>query len=167
MHLAASNNVAEYQALINGLKIAIELGIQCLEVRGDSQLVVYQIMKESSCKSDTMSLYCQEMQKVECKFDGIELKHVPQKLNEAADSLAKMASRREMIPFEVSADDQSKPSIRSLDPDRANHYSHDGEPGQASARPLVNRQGSRHEPGGSVGRRLGACDGPLKRGHGD
>ena len=31
-----SNNVAEYEALINGLRIAIELGIRCLDIRGDS-----------------------------------------------------------------------------------------------------------------------------------
>ena len=36
IHFPSSNNVAEYEALINGLRIAIELGIQCLDVRGDS-----------------------------------------------------------------------------------------------------------------------------------
>ena len=36
IHLPSSNNVAEYEALINGLRIAIKLGIQCLDVRGDS-----------------------------------------------------------------------------------------------------------------------------------
>jgi len=36
IHFAASNNVAEYEALVNGLKIAIELGIRRLDVRGDS-----------------------------------------------------------------------------------------------------------------------------------
>ena len=36
LHLAASNNAAEYEALINGLQIAIELGVRRLDVRGDS-----------------------------------------------------------------------------------------------------------------------------------
>ena len=36
LHFPSSNNVAEYESLINGLRIAIELGIQCLDVRGDS-----------------------------------------------------------------------------------------------------------------------------------
>ena len=35
----ASNNMAKYEALINGLRIAIELGIRWLDVQGDSQLV--------------------------------------------------------------------------------------------------------------------------------
>jgi hypothetical protein len=41
----ASNNVAKYEALINGLRIAIELGVRWLDVRGDSQLVIGQVMK--------------------------------------------------------------------------------------------------------------------------
>ncbi|XP_066308869.1 uncharacterized protein [Miscanthus floridulus] len=52
-----SNNVAEYEALINGLRIAVELGIRCLNVRGDSQLVIDQVMKESSCHDAKMVVY--------------------------------------------------------------------------------------------------------------
>ena len=40
LHFPSSNNTAEYEVLMNSLRIAIELGIQCLDVRGDSQLVV-------------------------------------------------------------------------------------------------------------------------------
>ena len=40
LHFPSSNNTTEYEALINGLRIAIELGIRCLDVRGNSQLVV-------------------------------------------------------------------------------------------------------------------------------
>ena len=36
LHFPSSNNVVEYEALINGLRIAIELGVRCLNVRGDS-----------------------------------------------------------------------------------------------------------------------------------
>ena len=36
LHFAASNNAAEYEALVNGLQIAIELGVRCLDIRGDS-----------------------------------------------------------------------------------------------------------------------------------
>jgi len=49
IHFAASNNVTEYEALVNGLKIAIELGVRRLDVRGDSQLVIDQVMKASNC----------------------------------------------------------------------------------------------------------------------
>ena len=92
LHFLSSNNVAEYEALINGLQIAIELGIRRLDIRGDSQLVVNQVMKESSCHDAKMATYCQEVRWLEDKFDGLELNRIPRRLNEAADVLAKAAS---------------------------------------------------------------------------
>ena len=58
LHFSASNNAMEYEALINGLRIAIELGATRLYVRCDSELVVDQVMKKSSCKSPLMTAYC-------------------------------------------------------------------------------------------------------------
>ena len=111
LHFPASNNVAEYEALVNGMRIAIELGIRRLEIRGDSRLVIDQVMKESSWHSDSMSTYCQEVRKLEGKFHGLELKHIPRRLNEAVDALAKMASSREQVPPGVFANDQLQPSV--------------------------------------------------------
>ena len=88
----SSNNVAEYEALINGLRIAIELDIRRLDIRGDSQLVVNQVMKESSYHDAKMATYCQEVRRLEDKFDGLELNHIPRRLNEAANALVKAAS---------------------------------------------------------------------------
>ena len=58
IHFPASNNVAEYEALLNGLQIAVELGIRRLVVKGDSRLVVDQVMKESGCLNPKMAAYC-------------------------------------------------------------------------------------------------------------
>jgi ribonuclease HI len=55
----ASNNVVEYEALINGLRISIKLGVRRLDVWGDSQLVIGQVMKRSSCHNPKMAAYCQ------------------------------------------------------------------------------------------------------------
>ena len=68
LHFSASNNTAEYEALINGLRITIELSATRLYVRGDSELVVDQVMKDSSCKSALMAAYCQEVRMLEDKF---------------------------------------------------------------------------------------------------
>jgi len=51
LHFSASNNAAEYETLINGLCIAIELGATRLYVRDDSELVVDEVMKESYSKN--------------------------------------------------------------------------------------------------------------------
>jgi len=61
LHFPSSNNAAEFEALINGLRIAIELGIQHLDIQGDCQLVINQVMKESSCHDAKMATYCQEV----------------------------------------------------------------------------------------------------------
>ncbi|XP_066333660.1 uncharacterized protein [Miscanthus floridulus] len=68
LHFLALNNATEYKALINGLRIIIELGAMWLYVYGNSELVVYQVMKESSCKSPLMAAYCQEVRKLKDKF---------------------------------------------------------------------------------------------------
>ena len=61
IHFPSFNNVAKYEALINGLRIAIELGIRRLDVHGDSKLVNDQVMKESSCHNAKMAAYCREV----------------------------------------------------------------------------------------------------------
>ena len=92
--------MAEYEALLSGLRITIELGVKCLDVRGDSQLVIDQVMKESSCHDPKMEAYCNVMRRLEDKFDGLELNHVPCKYNKDADELAKIASGRTTVPPE-------------------------------------------------------------------
>jgi ribonuclease HI len=93
LHFPASNNMAEYEALLCGLRIAIDTGIKRLDVRGDSQLVIDQVMKNASCHDDRMEAYCNAVCALEDKLYGIELNHIPRKYNEEANILAKIASR--------------------------------------------------------------------------
>jgi ribonuclease HI len=98
LHFPTSNNVAEYEALVNGLRIAIELGVRRLDARGDSQLVIDQVMKNSHCRDPKMEAYCDEVRRLEDKFYGLELNHIARWYNETADELAKIASGRTMVP---------------------------------------------------------------------
>jgi len=111
VHFATSNNITEYEALVNGLKIAIELGVRHLDVRGDSQLVIDQVMKASSCHDPKMESYCKEVRRFEDKFQGLELIHIARRYNEAADELAKIASTRGTVPPDVFSRDLHKPSV--------------------------------------------------------
>ena len=72
-------------------------------------------MKESSCRSPLMTAYCQEVRKLEDKFQGIELHHVPRRDNDAADFLAKLAARRDPSPSGVSINDVHEPSTHILE----------------------------------------------------
>jgi ribonuclease HI len=98
LHFLASNNMVEYEALLCGLKIAIKIGVKCLDVRGDSQLVIDQVMKNVSCHGDKMEAYCKAVRALKDKFYGIELNHVPCRYNEEANDLAKVTSGRITAP---------------------------------------------------------------------
>jgi ribonuclease HI len=100
LHFPTSNNMAEYEALLCGLKIAIEIGVKRLNVWGGSQLVIDQVMKNASCHDDKMEAYCKVVRALEDKFYGIELNHVPRRYNEEADELAKIASGWITVPPE-------------------------------------------------------------------
>jgi ribonuclease HI len=112
LHFSASNNVAEYEALVNGLRIAIELGVRRLDARGDSQLVIDQVMKNSHCRDPKMEAYCDEVRRLEDKFYGLELNHIARRYNETADELAKIASGRTTVPPDVFSRDLHQPSVK-------------------------------------------------------
>jgi ribonuclease HI len=105
LHFPASNSMAEYEALLCGLKITIETSIKHLDMRGDSQLVIDHVMKNASCHDDKMEAYCKAVRALEDKFYGIELNHVPRRYNEEADELAKIASGQITVPPNVFARD--------------------------------------------------------------
>src|SRR6187399_2333532 len=86
----ATNNTAEYEGLLPGLRIAAELGIKRLIVRGDSQLVVRQVNK--SYQSPLMEAYVDEVRKLEEHFEGLQMEHVPRAQNNVADGLSKCAA---------------------------------------------------------------------------
>jgi ribonuclease HI len=126
LHFPASNNVAEYEALVNRLCIAIELGVRRLDARGDSQLVIDQVMKNSHYRDPKMEAYCDEVQRLEDKFYGLELNHITRRYNETTDELAKIASGQTTVPPDVFSRDLHQPSIKTDDTPK---------PGEASAQP--------------------------------
>jgi ribonuclease HI len=115
LHFPTSNNMAEYEALVNGLRIAIEIGVRRLDARGDSQLVINQVMKNSHCCDRKMEAYCDEVRRLEDKFYGLELNHVARWYNETADELAKIASGRTTVPPDVFSRDIHQPTIKTDD----------------------------------------------------
>jgi hypothetical protein len=64
----ATNNKAEYEALIHGLRIVTSLGIKRLLVYGDSAVVINQVNKDWDCTKNNMDAYCSEVQKLEKIF---------------------------------------------------------------------------------------------------
>ena len=93
-----SNNEAEYEALLHGLRLVISLGIKRVLIYGDSLLVVQQVNKEWDINKETMDAYVVEIRKLENKFTGLEIHHVVRDNNVAADVLSKLGSDRAEVP---------------------------------------------------------------------
>ena len=122
IHFAASNNVAEYEALIHGLRLAKELGIHRILCYGDSDLVVQQSSGDWDAKDANMASYCFLVQQLSGYFEGCEFLHVPRNDNDQADALARIGSTRQAIPSGVTLQRLLKPSV-CQDPDSMSHQS--------------------------------------------
>jgi ribonuclease HI len=107
----ASNNAAEYEALVHGLSIVVSLGINKLMVYGDSLVVICQVNKDWDCSTDSMNKYCAAMRKLEDKFKGLEFHHVERDRNAAADALSKLGSSRAQVPPRVFVQELQQPSV--------------------------------------------------------
>jgi ribonuclease HI len=87
----ASNNVAEYQALIHALRYALGRGARRVKVFSDSQLVVRQLDGSYKVKHPDMRPLHQEAASLLARFEEARVLHVPREQNRAADRLANRA----------------------------------------------------------------------------
>ncbi|XP_073354962.1 uncharacterized protein [Aegilops tauschii subsp. strangulata] len=102
IHFAASNNVAKYEALVHGLRLTKELGIQRILCYNDSDLVVRQTSGEWDARDANMASYRFVGHQLSGNFDGCDFLHIPHANNEAIGALAKISSSRQAIPPGVS-----------------------------------------------------------------
>ncbi|KAK0593716.1 hypothetical protein LWI29_011306 [Acer saccharum] len=88
----ATNNQAEYEALIAGLKVCTVLGADEVEIFNDSQVVVNQVLDEYQARDESMIAYLELAKGLLERFKEYRIVHVPREENEQADALAKLAS---------------------------------------------------------------------------
>jgi ribonuclease HI len=113
----ATNNMAEYEALIFGLTAALSLRVWELLVKGDSQLVIRQVWGECCCNNPQLAAYLIHVKRLEKDFDVLELQHVPGEGNSAADALSASASTQAPVPEGVFQRRLLKPSAQPADLD--------------------------------------------------
>jgi len=88
----ASNNQAEYEALIAVMLLAKEMGAKGLLAKSGSLLVTDQVTGEYQAKDPQMAAYLEYVQVLKDSFEVFELVHIPKKQNARADLLRKLAS---------------------------------------------------------------------------
>jgi ribonuclease HI len=109
----ASNNEAEYEALLHGMKMAKACGATRLKIFGDSNLVVQQVMNRCEAISDNMTAYRNLYYYLEGTFNGCEVSHVSRANNEEANNLANIGYQCLLIPPGVFWEEIIERSIKS------------------------------------------------------
>jgi ribonuclease HI len=94
----ASNNEAEYDAVLHGMKMAKACEATRLKIFGDSNLVVQQVMNKCDAINDNMTAYRNLYYYLEGTFDGCEVSHVSRASNEEANNLANIGSQCLPVP---------------------------------------------------------------------
>nr|GFA05928.1 reverse transcriptase domain-containing protein [Tanacetum cinerariifolium] len=89
---AASNNEAEYEALVAGLWIATQMGVKNIQVNVDSKLVANQVLGTYVAKEDNMIRYLEIVKGLVSGFTTFSISQVPRSKNKQADALSKIAS---------------------------------------------------------------------------
>ncbi|GKE69851.1 reverse transcriptase domain-containing protein, partial [Tanacetum coccineum] len=88
----ATNNEAEYEALIAGLWIAGQMGVQNLQANVDSKLVANQVNRVYIAKESSMIKYLEKVKNLASTFKEFSIKQVPRGENKKANALSKIAS---------------------------------------------------------------------------
>src|SRR4051812_1799317 len=108
----ASNNEAEYEELLHGMRMAKTCGATRLIIYGDSNLFIQQTMRNCDAIADNMAAYQKLYNALEGSFDGCELNYITRANNTEADELAKIGSTRGPIPPGVFLESISHRSIK-------------------------------------------------------
>ncbi|GJZ09599.1 reverse transcriptase domain-containing protein [Tanacetum coccineum] len=88
----ASNNKAEYEALIVGLRIAAQIGVRHIQANVESKLVANQVLGAYVAKEENMVKYLEKTNSLVSGFDSFSISHVSRSKNKKADALSKIAS---------------------------------------------------------------------------
>jgi ribonuclease HI len=84
-----TSNEAEYIGLLSGILKALELGLKHVQIFGDSQLIINQVLGKFKCKKPRLIQYRDEIQALLKKFYTYELAQVPRNQNKQADKLTR------------------------------------------------------------------------------
>ena len=91
----ATNNEAEYDGILTGLRLGKALGAKNLLVQSDSKLVIGKIKEEYKAKEERMQKYLRLTKHLTQEFDKVEFVQIPKNQNMVVEEVAKLASSKE------------------------------------------------------------------------
>jgi ribonuclease HI len=92
LEFPCTNNEAEYEALIQGMILALEMKIEHLIVTSDSELVINQVIQRYKIKKEKLKLYVKRVNELMEAFSSFNISFIPREKNQKEDSLALVAS---------------------------------------------------------------------------
>ena len=115
LEFECTNNVAEYEALVQGLRKAIDMGAEEIDLVGDSKIIVKQVRNQIHCLSPRLVNYQRLIRDMTNSFSTFNIKYVPRSQNFDVDLLANTASRiislKGLSPQTFSIELMYRPSI--------------------------------------------------------
>jgi ribonuclease HI len=115
LDFSCTNNIAEYEALLLGLRKLRAMGIRRAILKTDSQVIAGHVDKSSKARDPKLEKYLDAVRRLEASFEGFSVKNIPIGENEHADLLAKSAAQGLPLPSEVFFEVIKAPSVELME----------------------------------------------------
>jgi ribonuclease HI len=115
LDFSCTNNIAEYEALLLGLRKLKAMEIRRAILKTDSQVISGHIDKSSKARDPKLEKYLDTVRRLEASFEGFSVKNIPRGENEHADLLAKLAAQGLPLPSEVFFETIKAPSVELME----------------------------------------------------
>jgi ribonuclease HI len=115
LDFSCTNNIAEYGALLLGLRKLKAMGIRMAILKTDSQVISGHVDKSSKARDPKLEKYLDTVRRLEASFEGFSVKNIPRGENEHADLLAKSAAQGFPLPLEVFFETIKAPSVELME----------------------------------------------------
>ena len=97
MGFKATNNEAEYEALLAELRVATKLEVDSLDAFSDSQLAINQVQRDYLAKDTRMLAYLDEVKNMSEKIKDFKIRQIPKEENKRVDALANLTSTFDVV----------------------------------------------------------------------
>jgi ribonuclease HI len=115
LDFSCTNNIAEYEAHLLGLRKLRAMGIRRAILKTDSQVIAGHMDKSNKARDPKLERYLDAVRRLEASFEGFSVKNIPRGENEHADLLAKSAAQGLPLPSEVFFETIKAPSVELME----------------------------------------------------